>query len=176
MSGDLAKEMRDAAERKIVGLYCVVERQLSDLRHEAPVAAYYALKESFVGETIETPVLAIAGGRGEDESEIGRVPLFKEAPLESDNQFVGRTDANKARHANCVAIANYRNGFIGGDDLVLEGHPAIASRKAIWRSPSRVTPATCRRRIRRHGRQAAGAPCNPSCQPLRPMPAKWQVE
>src|SRR6476661_2580924 len=157
MGGDFAKEMRDAAERKIVGLYCVVERQLSDLRHEAPVAAYYALKESFVRKTIETPVLAIAGGGGEDQSEIGRVPLFKEAPLESDNQFVRRTDANKARHANCVAITNDRNGFIGGDDLVFEGHPAIASRKAILRSPNPITPATCRRRIRRHGRQAAGA-------------------
>ena len=80
MSGDLAKEMRDAAERKIIGLYGIVERQLSDLRHETPVAAYYALKESFVGETIQTPVLAIAGGRGEDESEIGRVPLFIPMP------------------------------------------------------------------------------------------------
>src|SRR6476661_7858530 len=148
MGGDFAKEMRDAAERKIVGLYCVVERQLSDLRHEAPVATYYALKESFVRKTIETPVLAIAGGSGEDQSEIGRVALFKEAPLESENQFVRRTDAHKARHANCVFITNYRNSFIGGNDLVLEGHPAIASWRAIWRSPSRVTPGTCRQRIR----------------------------
>ena len=77
-----------------------------------------------MGETVESAFLAVAGGRGEDQSEIGRVPLFKKAPLESDDQFVGRTDANKARHANCVAIANNRDGFIGGDDLVLEGHPA----------------------------------------------------
>jgi hypothetical protein len=76
MGGDFAKEMRDAAERKVVGLYCVTERQLSDLRHKAPVATYYALKESFVRETIETPVLAIARGGGEDQSEIRRVPLF----------------------------------------------------------------------------------------------------
>ena len=84
MGGDVAKEMRDAAERKIVGLYCIVERQFSDLRDEAPVAANYALKEAFVRETIETPVLAIAGGSGEDQSEIGRVALFKEATLESE--------------------------------------------------------------------------------------------
>ena len=32
MRRDLPVEMRDAAERKVVGLYCVVERQLGDLR------------------------------------------------------------------------------------------------------------------------------------------------
>src|SRR4029077_6436919 len=111
--------MRYAAKREIVGFDLVVERELSELRHQAPMPAHGSFDYPLMREAIEPALLAIARRRRKDESEVHGVTFLEEAPFERQDQFIRRTDADKPRHTHRVTVAHDGHGFIGGDDLVL---------------------------------------------------------
>ena len=95
--------MRDHAERQVVGLDLVVQRELAELRHQAPVTAHDALDQPFVRQAIEAALLAVARRGREDEGEAGGMAFLQKAPLERDDQFIRRADADEARTRDIVS-------------------------------------------------------------------------
>ena len=71
---DVAVELRDAAERQVVGLDPVVDRQLAELRHERPVAADDALTSPSWARRLRPALLAVAGRGGEHQRQVPRAP------------------------------------------------------------------------------------------------------
>ena len=88
--------MRDAAERQVVGLDPVRERQLAELRHQRPVAADDALHQPVMREPVEAALLAVAGRRREHQRQIARDAGLAKALLQRDQQLVRRADADEA--------------------------------------------------------------------------------
>ena len=174
--GNFTVEMRNAAEWQIVGLNLVVQGEFGELRHQAPMSPHDALEQAFVRQTIESAVLAIPWRGGKHQREGGWVALLDEAPLKRKDQLVRRSDADEARNAHRIVVADNGDCFVGGNNLVLERHPPSSSRTATWRSRGRAKPATCRRRRRRRVRPATAARCSPSCPPLCPKPERWRGE
>ena len=70
-AGDVAKQVRDHALRQVVGLDLVVDRELLQLRHQAPVAADGALHQPGDGPRWLRPrVLAVALAGGVEQGEV----------------------------------------------------------------------------------------------------------
>ena len=95
------------------------------------MSSHDALEQAFVCQTIEPAFLAVTRGGCEHQRQPGRVTLLEEAPLKRKDQLVRRADADEARDAYCVAVADNGDCFVGGYYLVLERHRPTASRKAI---------------------------------------------
>src|SRR5262245_3988906 len=73
---DLAIEMGNTTEREIVGLDLIVERQLAQFGHQAPVAANHALQQMFVSQAVKAALLAIAGRCSEHQGEAAGMPIL----------------------------------------------------------------------------------------------------
>ena len=67
--GDLPVEVRDHAERQVVGLDPPLDRHGAELRHERPVAADDALDEARDRQPVEAALLAVARRGGEHQAE-----------------------------------------------------------------------------------------------------------
>ena len=92
---DLTIKARDAAERQVVGFNGVVEGQFPDLRDERPVPADHALEQARMRQSVEAALLAIAGRGRKDEGQAGGLPGREVAPLQRENEFVRRADADE---------------------------------------------------------------------------------
>ena len=66
-SRNLAKQMRDASERQIVGLDMVVDRHPGELRHQAEMPADQPLDQAGMRQPIEAAIAAIPRRRGEHQ-------------------------------------------------------------------------------------------------------------
>ena len=176
--GNIAEEMRDDAERQIVGFDLLVERKVAQFRHERPMSADDAFDETFAREAIEAALLAVARRRREHQRQVLRRAGRLEAAQQRQDQLVRRADPDKARECDRVAVAHHRKRFIGGDDLVLEsdGHASVALAPTNRRCRSRAAPAPCRRRTRRHGRRASRARNNRMSRLCSPAPARSPAE
>ena len=117
-SRNLAKQMRDASERQIVGLDVVVDRHPGELRHQAEMSADQALDEAGMRQAIEAAIGAIPRRRRKHQREIPRLSGLDEAPLQRLDDFVGRSHADEAGRGDSVAGTDDGNRFGGIDDLV----------------------------------------------------------
>jgi len=71
--GNVAKQMRDHALRKVVSLDLVVQREALQFWHQPPVTANRAPDHSGVSKMIKSTGFAIALAGGVDEREIARL-------------------------------------------------------------------------------------------------------
>ncbi len=125
VGGDVAVELRDHALRQVVGLDPIRDRQLLQLRHQAPMAADDAPDESLVAEVVQTLVLAVALTRGIDECEVARAAearrtflVAREKPLLQRNRdFLGEADADEAAGGDRVAVTDQPHRIRRRDDL-----------------------------------------------------------
>src|SRR5471032_1019609 len=69
-------------------------------------------------QAVEPPILTVTGRGGEHQGQIARFTRAGEPPLQCHDQFVWSTDADKTRAADAVAVANQRDRFVSGDNLV----------------------------------------------------------
>ena len=60
------------------------------------MTADHAFDETFTREPVKTALLAVTGCRGEDEGQVLRRASLIEAARQREDQFVRRTDADKA--------------------------------------------------------------------------------
>src|SRR5471030_2628939 len=86
-------------------------------------------------QAVEPPILTVTGCGGEHQGQIARFSRAGEPPLQRHDQFVWSTDADKARAADAVAIANQRDRFVSGDNLVF--HSAELEEEVNVRRPRR---------------------------------------
>ncbi len=82
-------------------------------------------------EPVQAAVLAVSGGSGEDEGEIARMAGGKKASFERDQQLVGRADADEARDADRVAVADDRHRIGAADDLALHHCRSISQSNTV---------------------------------------------
>ncbi len=117
--GDVAKEVRDHALRQVPGLDPVLDRELAERRHQAPVAADHACHQAVVAEVVEAARLAVALPRRVDEAQPARRALGEEALLERHRQPLGEADADEAAGGDGVAVAHELDRLGSADDLAL---------------------------------------------------------
>ncbi len=181
--GYLAKELGNAAERQIVGLDRVVEREFAQFRHQRPVPADRALDEAGMRKLVEAAVLAVARRRHKNQRQLRRLPRAQKPLLQREDKFVGRADADKPGDGDRVAVA-YRSRSPPRPTQsclslnVPRRRPAILL--ACWpaspRSLVRAASAIVRRRTRRHGRPAGEARNSPDCRPYPRAPWTSRAE
>ena len=106
---NVAVEMRDAAERQVVGLDLVVEGERAELRHQRPMPADDASHEPLVGEPVEAALLAVAGRGGKHQRQSGGRRRLAETLRQGDDQLVRGADADEARDRDRVAVADERD-------------------------------------------------------------------
>ena len=139
-AGDLAKQLRDAAQGQVPGLDQAVGRHLAELGHQGPMATDGAPDQPVMREAIEPSLLAVAGGGGEQQAEVARLAGGQEALLQGHEDRVGRADADEARGRHHVARPDDRDRLGRTHHLVahwngrlwsfLEGHD-LADRSAV---------------------------------------------
>ena len=168
-AGDLAKQLRDAAQRQVPGLDQPVGRHLAELGHQRPVPTDRAPDQPVMRQPIEALLLAVAGGGGEQQAQVARLARGQEPLLQGHEDRIGRADADKARGRHHVARPDDRHRLGRTDHLVAHRHAparsAVALEPASRRSPCRRCPATCRRRTRRCARPAGRARYSHRCRP-----------
>ena len=120
--GGVAVQVRDGAERQVVRLDPVVGREPGQLRHQRPMAADRALDEPFVGQPVDAARFAVARRRREDQGQVARLLRVHEALFQRHDQRLRRADADEARAADAVAVADQRDRLVGTDDLVAVVH------------------------------------------------------
>ena len=174
--GNTAIQMRDAAERQIVGFDPVGERELAQFWHQRPVTSDNPLQQAIMREAVEPPVPGIARRRRKHQRQRRRMPVLAIALLERDQQFVRRSDADKPGRADGIAVADNGDGLIGRDDLVFHHLRVNLSRPAIPRCPCSERPAICWRRTSRHAHPATGSRNSPWCRHAREAPASRSAE
>ena len=117
-SGDLAKQVRNDALRKAVGLYLVLEGQLSQRRDEPPVPADHPPDHPLGGEVVEAPRLAVALAGCVDEGQTPRRSGLLETPLKGDGELFRKPDPDETAGRHGVAVHDHARGVLDGDYLV----------------------------------------------------------
>ena len=102
-AGDLAEQLRDAAQRQVPGLDQAVGRHLAELGHQRPMPADRAPDQPVMRQAVEAPVLAVAGCRREQQAEVARLAGGEEPLLQCREDRIGRADADEARGGDHVA-------------------------------------------------------------------------
>src|SRR5471030_553490 len=98
------------------------------------MSADRALDQSRQCQAVEPPILTVTGCGGEHQGQIARFTRPGESPLQRHDQFVWCTDADEARAADAVAVANQRDRFVSGDNLVF--HSAELEEEVnLWPAP-----------------------------------------
>ena len=116
--GDVAIQLRDTAQRQVIGLDLVVHRQLGELRHQAPMAADSPFHQAGMRQPVQPAILAVAGRGSEYQRQPVRLARLAKPGFQRDDQLVGGADADETGNGNCVARANDRDGFGGRDDFI----------------------------------------------------------
>ena len=124
VTGNVAKELGQRSERKVVGLDLAFDRHAGELRHQSPVPADGAFDETDMRETVQSLVLAVARRGREQQGQVLRLPGRKEALLQCTDQRIGRTAADEPGNRNGIAVANDRHCVCGADNLVPHVSPA----------------------------------------------------
>src|SRR5580704_2077775 len=94
--GNLAKQMRDAAQRQVVGLDLIVDRHSRQLRHQSEMSTDQALDQARMRQPIEAAIGAVAGRRGKHQREIAGLACLDKALLQRPDDFIRRADTDKA--------------------------------------------------------------------------------
>src|SRR6478735_10123507 len=131
MRGDVAEEMADRSERKVVGLELVLDRHGSKLRDKRIVTADNALEQSLVREPVDPVLPAIARCGSEQECEAARMTGCQKAPFERNDQLVRYANADEPLHRDRIAVFDDGDRRVGADDLVLELQSAILLRSEL---------------------------------------------
>jgi hypothetical protein len=115
------KQVRDHALRQVVGLDQVVDRELLQLRHQAPVAADGALDQPGMRQVVEAARAAVALAGGVEQGEVlrpaGRAGEIQR--LERDRDLLGEADADEAAGRDRVAAADQADRLGSADDLAV---------------------------------------------------------
>ena len=112
--GDVAEQVRDHALRQIIGLDLIVDRELLQLRHQAPVAADDFAHEPLVRKMVQSTLLAVALACRIDQCQVARMSKRRsfgatrgnESLLDGNCDFFGEADADEASGRQRVAIAD----------------------------------------------------------------------
>src|SRR5262245_47928510 len=88
---DVAKEMRNNALRKVIGLYPVLDGEALQFWHQAPVPADHAPHQAFMSEVIEAALFPIALARCVNKGEVTRL-IGRGDILRQKLCFEGRRD------------------------------------------------------------------------------------
>ena len=117
-------EVRDDAQRQVVGLDLVVDRQRGQLRHQRPVAADRALDQPRVGQAIEARVPCRRRARPRTPAS-GRAGAGRRGSARSSAAISssGVPMPTKPEHATVSPSRIDRDGLGGADDLVLFMQP-----------------------------------------------------
>jgi hypothetical protein len=84
--GEIPEQLADDALRQVVGLDAVVECQLRDLRHAAPVARHHPAQQAFVAEVIEPQGLAVALAGGGEQGQVRGLPVARKRRSSADSR------------------------------------------------------------------------------------------
>ena len=125
MSGDVAEQMGDDALRQVVGLNDVVDRELLDFRHEAPVPADHPLEQALVAEMVEALLAPVPRPCRIDQGQAPRPSIGsgEKTLLERDGDLLGEADGDEAAGRDRIAVADELHRLGRGDDLSLFGRP-----------------------------------------------------
>jgi hypothetical protein len=128
--GDVAEQVRDDTLRQVVGLDEVLDRQLLQLGHQAPMAADGAPDEPGVAQVVQAARLAVALAARVQQREAGGLVrggnvLVEVQRLQRDRHAFRKADADKAAGGHRVARADQAHRVGGGDDLAA---PAVDQR------------------------------------------------
>ena len=102
-AGDLAEQLRDAAERQVPGLDQAVGRHLAELWHQRPMPADRAPDQPVMRQTVQAVILAVAGCRREQQAQVARLAGGEKPLFQRHEDRIGRADADKARGRDHVA-------------------------------------------------------------------------
>ena len=113
LRGDVAKQMRDDALRKVVGLDLVGDSETLQFGYQSPVPADHASHQAFMAKMVEPALFAVALASGIDQREIARLAgrfdllVFRQIErLQCHRNFFGKTNADETACRDRVAVAN----------------------------------------------------------------------
>ena len=86
LRGNVAKQMRNDALRKVIGFYPVGDSEALQFGYQAPVPADHASHQSFMAKMVEPTLFAVALASGIDQREIARLAGRFESPRLSTNR------------------------------------------------------------------------------------------
>ena len=115
---DVARNLRSPVE--------ISEDPVGSTESVYQASADYPPDQAVMGKPVEAALFRIARCGGKHQCQIRGAACLPVSLLERYQQFVRSPDADKARRAQCVSVANDGNGLIGGDDLVLHRLQSLA--------------------------------------------------
>src|SRR6516162_1744760 len=119
---DVAKQMRNYALRKVIGLYPVLDSETLQFWHQAPMPADHPPHQPFMSEVIEAALFPIALARCVNKREVTRLIdcgdiLRQKLRFERGGNFLRKTDADKTSCCDRIAVANEAYRLFRGDTL-----------------------------------------------------------